>query len=116
MVLQWMHKSDSDLFGRSTVGQNNMPGASPTGQGGGSNNVAFVMQQPSPSLEWRFDLAVLTDTKGGWLAQPGAKWKPSKSLQLDIYGNFLKSSNEGKDFAQGLDYAREIFLRGTYYF
>lgn len=116
MVLQWMHKSASDIFGRPMAGQNNIPGSSPTGQSGGSNNIAFVAQQPSPSLAWRFDIAALTDTKGGWLLQPGAKWKPSKSLQLDIYGNYLRSSNKGKDFAEGLDYAREVFLRGTYYF
>lgn len=117
IVAQWMHKSDSDIYGRSMVGQNNVPGASPKGQGGGSDYLALVFQQPSPSLEWRFDLAVLTDTEGGLLVQPGAKWKPSKSLQLDIYGNYLNSSNsKGKTFTQGLDYAREVFLRGTYYF
>lgn len=117
IVAQWMHKSDSDIYGRSMVGQNNVPGKSPRGQGGGSDYLALVFQQPSPSLEWRFDMAVLTDTEGGLLVQPGAKWKPSKSLQLDIYGNYLNSSNsKGKTFTQGLDYAREIFLRGTYYF
>ena len=110
-----MHKSASDLFGRSDVGQNNTPGASPTGANG-SDNVAFVMQQPSPTLEWRFDFAALTDLKGGLLLQPGAKWKINKSLQLDIYGNYLRSSNKGKDFGEGLAYAREVFLRGTYYF
>jgi hypothetical protein len=117
IVAQWMHKSDSDIYGRSMVGQNNVPGSSPRGQSGGSDYLALVFQQPSPSLEWRFDLAVLTDTEGGLLLQPGAKWKPSKSLQLDIYGNYLNSSNsKGKTFTQGLDYAREVFLRGTYYF
>lgn len=115
MVLQWMHKSASDLFGRSDAGQNNTPGYSPTGTSG-SNNVAFVVQQPSPTLEWRFDFAALTDLKGGLLLQPGAKWKLSKSLQLDIYGNYIRSSNHGKDFGEGLGYAREVFLRGTYYF
>jgi len=117
IVAQWMHKSDSDIYGRSMAGQNVVPGASPKGQSGGSNYLALVLQQPSPSLEWRFDMAVLTDTEGGLLVQPGAKWKPSKSLQLDIYGNYLNSSNsKGKTFTQGLDYAREVFLRGTYYF
>ena len=32
---------------------------------------ALAVQQPSPSLEWRTDLTVLTDFRGGWLVQPG---------------------------------------------
>lgn len=116
MVLQWLHKSASDIFGRPLIGQNDIPGFRPTGQSGGSNYIALVAQQPSPSLEWRFDLAALTDTQGGWFLQPGVKWKPSKSLQLDVYANYLASSNKGKDFAEGFNYAREVFVRGTYYF
>lgn len=116
MVFQWMHKSASDLFGRSLAGSNNIPGSAPRGESGGSNNIAFVLQQPSPSLEWRFDFAALTDLNGGWLLQPGAKWKINKSAQLDIYANYLKSSDKGKDFGQGLDYAREVFVRASYYF
>lgn len=116
IVLQWMHKSASDIFGRPLEGVNNVPGARPTGKSGGSNYFAVVAQQPSPTAEWRFDIATLTDGEGGWFMQPGAKWKPSKSFQLDVYGNFFHSSNEGKDFAENLDYAREVFLRATYYF
>ena len=116
MVFQWMHKSASDIFGRSLAGSNNIPGSPPRGDSGGANNIAFVVQQPSPSLEWRFDFAALTDLNGGWLLQPGAKWKINKSTQLDIYANYLKSSNQGKDFAQGLEYAREVFVRASYYF
>lgn len=116
MVLQWMHKSASDLFGRVSEGGNNIPGSRPSGESGGSNNIAFVVQQPSPSLEWRFDFSAVTDMNGGWLVQPGAKWKLNKSMQLDIYGNYLRSSNKGKDFAQELNYARELFVRGSYYF
>lgn len=116
MVFQWMHKSASDLFGRSLTGSNNIPGSAPRGESGGSNNIAFVLQQPSPSLEWRFDFAALTDLNGGWLLQPGAKWKINKSAQLDIYANYLKSSDKGKDFGQGLEYAREVFVRASYYF
>lgn len=116
MVLQWMHKSDSDLFGRSLTGYNNQPGSNPGGQSGGSNYVAFVLQQPTPTLEWRFDLALLTDTKGGWFVQPGAKWKLNKDFQIDIYANYLRSANSGKDFAEGYNYAREFFMRGSWYF
>lgn len=116
MVLQWMHKSDTDLFGRPLAGSNNTPGEAPRGKRGGADYVAFVLQQPSPSLEWRFDLAALTDMKGGWYLQPGTRWKPGKDFQLDVYANYLRSSNKGQDFAEGYAYARELLLRGSWYF
>lgn len=117
-VAQWMHKTESDLFGRSLEGLKNRPGSKPRGQGGGFNAVAIALQQPSPTLEWRFDFTVLTDLKGGWLFQPGTKWKPSKSTQLDIYANIIKSygSQDYRNFTQGAEYANEIFVRGTYSF
>lgn len=118
LVAQWLHKSASDLFGRSLEGLDNSPGEHPKGQGGGFNAVALAVQQPSPTLAWRFDLTVLTDLKGGWLFQPGARWKPNKDFQLDVYANVIKSygSQTNRNFAQGLEYANEVFVRGTYSF
>lgn len=116
MVFQWMHKSASDLFGRSLAGSNNTAGQVPGGKSNGSDYIAIVFQQPSPSLEWRFDLAALTDLNGGWFIQPGTKWKVNKDFQVDIYANYLRSGNKGKDFAEGYNYARELFVRGSWYF
>lgn len=116
MVAQWLHKSASDLFGRALSGMDNVPGQHPRGQSGGFNAVALAFQQPSPTLAWRFDLTVLTDMKGGWLVQPGARWRPSKSLQLELYANVLESRDNGKDFAQGFKHANEVLLRGTLFF
>lgn len=117
VVAQWLHKSGSDLFGRALEGLDNTPGAVPTGQRH-FNAVALAIQQPSPTLAWRFDMTALTDLKGGWLLQPGAKWKPNRDFQLDIYANVLKSvgKQENHNFAQGLEYANELFVRGTYAF
>jgi hypothetical protein len=117
MVAQWLHKSASDLFGRALEGMDNHPGESPRGQNHGFNAIAFAMQQPSPTLEWRFDLAVLTDLQGGWLLQPGARWKPSKAVQLDFYANVLHSTNnDGRNFAQEFKNANEAFVRATLFF
>lgn len=118
MVAQWLHKSASDLFGRALEGLNNTPGQNPNGQKNGFNAIAFAVQQPSPTLAWRFDLSLLTDLKGGWLIQPGAKWKPNKDFQVDLYANILKSYGEQnqRNFAQGLEYANEFFIRGSYSF
>lgn len=115
-VFQWMHKSATDLLGRALAGNNNYPGTIPTGKSGGSDNFAIVFQQPTPTLEFRFDFAAVTDMEGGWLVQPGMKWKLNKSMQLDVYGNYLRSSNKYRDFAQGLDYSREVFVRASLYF
>ena len=117
VVAQWLHKSASDLFGRALEGLDNTPGAAPTGQRG-FDAIALAVQQPSPTLAWRFDFTALTDLKGGWLLQPGTKWKPNKDFQLDIYANVLKSYGQQnyQNFAQGLTYANEIFVRGTYSF
>lgn len=117
LVLQWLHKSASDLFGRSLVGLDNTPGQAPEGQGS-FNAIAVAVQQPSPTLAWRFDLAALTDLKGGWLLQPGVKWKPNREFQVDLYANIVESSTgqSSRNFAQGLEYANEIFFRGTYSF
>lgn len=118
MVAQWLHKSASDLFGRALEGLDNQPGQVPAGQKRGFDAIALAVQQPSPTLAWRFDMTALTDLKGGWLLQPGAKWKPNKDFQLDIYANIIKSygAQNQRNFAQGLDFANEVFVRGTYSF
>jgi hypothetical protein len=115
MVAQWLHKTESDLFGRHLSGMNNTAGSSPTGKDS-FNAWAFALQQPSPTLEWRFDLAILNDFNGGWLIQPGTRWNPNKDMQIDIYANILESDGGGDDFAEGLEYSNEIFSRFTYFF
>lgn len=117
-VTQWLHKSRSDLFGRYLGGVDNTPGSAPNGQSGGFNAVALALQQPSPTLEYRFDFAVLTDLKGGWYFQPGVKWKPTKSIQADLYYNAVYSQHKGeyRDFVDGLQNNNEIFARFAYQF
>lgn len=116
MVFQWMHRSASDIFGRALAGNNNIPGSSPTGQSG-ADYIAVVMQQPTPTLAYRFDLTMLTDLKGGYLFQPGVKWKIDKSLQADAYLNIIENSkNDGTSFTQTLKYGNEAFVRLTAFF
>ena len=115
IVAQWLHKTASDLFGRHLSGLDNRPGERPRGLDS-FNAVALAIQQPSKTLEWRGDLTVLTDLRGGWLIQPGVKWKPSRAFQLDVYGNILTSDGGNDDFASNLESANEVFLRGTFYF
>ena len=116
IVTQWLHKTSSDLFGRSLRG---MGGPDTAGSPSGLSHfdaAALAIQQPSPTLEWRGDLTVLTDFRGGWLVQPGAKWHPSKSFQVDAYVNVILNEGANDNFGENLISAREVFARFTYYF
>ncbi len=130
-VAQWLHKQRSDIFGRHLDGYDQSAlgdylagkdvgtrSLAPKGKSGGFNAYALALQQPSPTLEYRFDFAVLTDFEGGWYMQPGMKWKPSKNIQADIYLNMFYSQHKGKskDFADGLQNSNEIFARIAYLF
>ena len=79
MVFQWLHKSESDIFGRHLDGYGATPFGPPTGRSS-FNALSFAFQQPSPTLKWRTDFAVLWDPEGGYLIQPGLRYKPNKSI------------------------------------
>jgi len=112
-VLQWMHKSESDMMGRHVSGFDN--DGVPKGEDS-FNAVAFALQQPFPGLIWRADLAVLYDTNGGFLIQPGVRWRPSSNVQLDIYANIIGSDGGNDDVMQTFEDMDEIFGRLTFYF
>ncbi|MCC7414306.1 MAG: hypothetical protein IT495_22015 [Gammaproteobacteria bacterium] len=119
MVLEWLFKSDSDMFGRHLSGMGNAGWTEADGQPNGIdtfNAFAFAMQQPFPNLIWRADLAVLVDVKGGWLVQPGVRYKPSASWQFDLYGNFIGSNGNNNDVLETFDFADELFARVSYFF
>lgn len=110
-VLQYLHKSASDIFGRSLQCQGGDDNNACTGQDGGYNAIAFAFQQPSPTLAWRFDFSVLADLRGSFFVQPGVKWKPNDAWQVDLYAN-LYTGESGNDSALStLDWADEFFLR-----
>lgn len=112
-VLQWMHKSESDMLGRHVSGFDN--DGVPKGENS-FNALAFALQQPFPGLIWRADLAVLYDTNGGVLIQPGVRWRPRDDVQLDIYANVIDSDGGNDDVMQTFEEMDEVFVRFTYYF
>ena len=146
LVAQWMHRTNSDLFGRhlsgndhsekadqgcfptateatNTVTDRNLSGARARGCGrakgqDSADYVAFAFQQPFPNLIWRADFAMLIDVQGGVLFQPGVKYKPSTKWQFDVYANILQDFTPGEndDVIETLDFADEIFARVSYYF
>ena len=146
LVAQWMHRTQSDLFGRhlsgndhsektdlacfptateatNTVTDRDASGSRARGCGraqgqDSADYVAFAFQQPFPNLIWRADFAMLIDVEGGLLLQPGVKYKPSTRWQFDVYANILQDFTPGEndDVIETLDFADEIFARVSYYF
>ncbi|MDC6690209.1 hypothetical protein OEZ77_27145, partial [Leclercia adecarboxylata] len=91
----------------------------PSSSSAASDVYTRQLQRPSPTLKYRFDFTMLTDIQGGWLFQPGVKFKPSEHLQFDLYSNLIYSTASElhyTNFAQGAEYAREVCVRATYYF
>lgn len=146
LVAQWMHRTQSDLFGRHLSGNDHrindsllcfpnatevsqkVTGVDSTGarQKGcgrargqdGADYLAFAFQQPFPNLIWRADFAMLIDLDGSVLLQPGVKYRPSSKWQLDLYANVLQdfTPKQNNDVIETLDFADEIFARVSYYF
>ena len=136
MVAQWMHRTSTDLFGRD-LDNNDVPDVStfidpvtgnftaaafdpeamrPRGTDN-ANYVVFAFQQPFPNLIWRFDFAVLVDVAGGYLLQPGVRYRPSAKWQWDFYSTIIESPGGQNDtITETLDWADEFFVRLTYFF
>jgi hypothetical protein len=114
-VLQWMHKSESDLLGRHVDGFDTDKDGRPKGEDS-FNAIAFALQQPFPGLIWRADLTVLYDVNGGVLVQPGVKWRPRDDVQLDVYYNYIESDGDNNDVLETFEDMDEVFARLTWYF
>jgi len=118
--LQWMHKSESDLFGRHLDGYGGSTKEAPGWKGPGGRNgfdaISFALQQPSPTLAWRTDLAVLWDPKGGYLVQPGVRWKPREAWSAELFANFIGGTSDNENTLSTFDYANEVAFRLTYQF
>jgi hypothetical protein len=91
------------------------PFGPPTGRSS-FNALSFALQQPSPTLKWRADLAVLWDPEGGYLVQPGVRYKPSKSISAEFFANFVGGGNDNMDAMSTFDYVEEVAFRLTYQF
>lgn len=136
MVAQWMHRTATDLFGRDLMNNGGpsigkfidkntgafLPAAfdpdamRPDGNSN-ANYVVFAFQQPFPNLIWRFDMSILVDTAGGYLVQPGVRYKPAANWQWDLYATIIESPGGQNDtVTETLDFADEVFARLTYYF
>ncbi|MDD3445451.1 MAG: DUF1302 family protein [Zavarzinia sp.] len=118
LVLQFMYKNGSDIFDvgtRHLSGYNSTSTTTPTGVDY-SAAIAFAGFQPSPSLEWKFEWAVLYEIDGGWLFQPGLRWKPNDKWEVNLYSNIVVAPENGRSAMTVVDYVDELALRVTYQF
>jgi hypothetical protein len=97
LVFQWHHRKESDLLGRHLSGLGGSAHKRPGGLGGTQNDrgwdgIVFGLSQPSPALKWRFDIAALYDTEGGFLFQPGVKWKPTGNFTVEAFINIIEGT------------------------
>ena len=136
IVLQWMHRTESDLFGRHLSGTEStdledfidpitgdftaaafVPNAAAPKGSSAADYVVFAIQQPFPNLIWRFDFALLIDVEGAYLVQPGVRYRPAAKWQWDLYANIITSGgDENDDIMETIEWADEVFVRLTYYF
>ena len=134
-VFQWMHRTESDLFGRHLSGMEApdlrdyleadgvtfkstvLDDYEPEGQDN-ANYIAFAFQQPFPNLVWRLDFAMLIDVQGGVLFQPGVRYRPSADWQFDFYATVVEdlSSQRNDTIMETIDFNDEIFARITWFF
>lgn len=115
LVAQWMHKSQSDMFGRPVSGMGGAWNHVPTG----SSNfdvLAFAIQQPLADLVWRLDLSVLYDLDGGLWMQPAVRWRPNNAVIVEVFANIFSAKSNNKNIIQTVDWANEIAFRLAWQF
>jgi hypothetical protein len=118
MVFQALHKTKSDLFGRSLQGYGGTDTSVATGVGGGANYVVLAAIQPFPASIYEAYAAVLADPRGGVLAQPGLRWKPRGDMTVEGFYTYINGhlGAPNRNALSTLDFADEFSLRLTYQF
>lgn len=62
-------------------------------------------------------MSVLVDAAGGYLVQPGVRYRPSAKWQWDLYANIIEAPGGQQDtIMETIDFADEVFARLTYFF
>ncbi len=129
-VLQYMHRTKDDIFGRLLKGyggsdikidpaNGNVIGGGPGKGINSANYVVFAFQQPFPQDIYRIGFATLYDPKGGILVQPGIVWKPRGYLSVDLFYSYINghlNGNPNNNALSTADFADEATVRVSYQF
>ncbi len=118
MVLQYMHREHSDLFGRSLRGYGGSDTSVSKGVAG-ANYIVFAAQQPLPQDIFRFGFAALYDPRGGILVQPGVEWRYNQHLTFGTFYTYINahlSGNPNNNVLGGTEFGNEVSVRLAYQF
>jgi hypothetical protein len=123
LVLEYQHRSDSDLIGLNLDGYNGNDGSSSQSKNAtgisNANYLVFAGFQPVPNRTFVFEWAFLWDIKGGLLAQPEVQWNIGNGLIAELFYNYTNGhlyGNPNKNLIRAIEYADEIAVRFTYQF
>lgn len=123
-VLQYMHRTVDDLFGRQLSGygaSDRYDANATTGVRGvsGADYVVFAFQQPFPQNIYRIGFATLYDVRGSVLVQPGLQYKPSSRWSFDVFYTYINGNlggNPNNKLLSTVDFANEVSFRVGYQF
>lgn len=123
VVLQYYHRTETDLFYRDLSGYGGTPSADdpaerlPDGRSSW-NAIAFAFQQPWPGRIFRLDFAMLWDLKGGFLFQPAFRYTPNDNWRFQIFANIIETiyGEPNENALSTVDYADEVTVRISYFF
>jgi hypothetical protein len=116
LVFEWMHRSETDMVRRTLRTSGGEPYRRPTGgeRDGGWDGFVFALQQPLPSLVWRFDVSVLFDEQG-YLFQPAVRYKPNREWTVEAFANLMDAKDNASLMAP-LAWGDELTFRVGYQF
>lgn len=123
VVLQYYHRSATDLFNRGLDGYGGDPGAAtpaarlPDGRSSW-DAIAFAFQQPWPARIFRLDFAMLWDLKGGFLFQPAFRWTPNGNWRVQTFLTVVDTlyGEETMNALSTVGWADEFTVRVSYFF
>ena len=122
LVLQGMRKTTSDIFGRhlSAMGGSIDAAGLDTSSPSAAHYVALAVQQPTPSLAWRFDVSFLYDVEGALLTQAAVRWRPRGPWIVEAFYNRIDGNIRGRNrnlnALSTAEWADEVTLRVGYQF
>jgi hypothetical protein len=113
LVFQYMHRTSSDLFGRSLQGYGGTVNTTPRGIKS-ADYAVIAIQQPLPQEIFKFGFATLYDPRGSILVQPGVQWKPSGRWAVDFFYSYINGhlrGNSNDSVLGNLEFGNELTLR-----
>ncbi len=114
LVFQYMHRTNSDLFGRSLQGYGGSVTSTPAGITRGADYIVLAAQQSLSQEIFKLGFAALYDPRGSVLLQPGVQWKPSGRWAVDLFYSYINGhlkGNQNNSVLGNAEFGNEVTLR-----